>query len=210
MDFGTLLALQQYFLKLFRKYELKKELKKEFENSFEDISLSYRKFFNCISTIYGSIIISIFFPPQIDPEKHAYEIVKELNDSYNDLLRSCSKVIRLIKIHELEIRKIMNDKDMLVIEILLEGFKDDKVDFDFIINNRLIQNKVLSKSKVENKFSKVLNKKIKEFNEKEGLNIISDGVGNVKHNALIILNEMLKNPRKIPENFDKMRKAIKR
>ena len=131
-------------------------LKKEFENSFEELSLSYRNFFNCISTIYGSIILSIFFPPQIDPEKHAYEIAKELDDSYNNLLISCSKVVRLIKIHELEIRKILNDKDMLVIEVLLDGFKDDKVDFEFIINNRLIQNKVLNKSKVVINFQRFL------------------------------------------------------
>ena len=79
-----------------------------------------------------------------------------MDDSYNNILISCSKVIRLIKIHELEIRKILNDKDMLVIEVLLDGFKDDKVDFEFIINNRLIQNKVLNKSKVVINFQRFL------------------------------------------------------
>ena len=89
------------------------------------------------------------------------------------------------------------------------GIKDNKIDAKFIVNNRLIQEHVLKQMKVENVFTKTLNNKVKEFNEKEGLSILTGDMGNVKEIGLDILKKMLSNPRNIPKYLKSMRKAIK-
>lgn len=184
-ELGLIFSLIPYIWKLIKNLKLKETLKKQISGALQELNTNYERFLDTIYKIQGACSVSIYHQPQIEPLKKAEELVIELKESYSELISSIKRLLRIMKTHKDEFKKVMKDKDWMVIEVMMECFGKKKVDIEYILNDKLINEITKKQLKKENKFIKKLNADVKEFSKQEGIDII---------------------PAKYAETFDTLRK----
>lgn len=184
-ELGLIFSLIPYIWKLIKNLKLKETLKKQISGALQELNTNYERFLDTIYKIQGACSVSIYHQPQIEPLKKAEELAIELKESYSELISSIKRLLRIMKTHKDEFKKVMKDKDWMVIEVMMECFGKQKVDIEYILNDKLINEITKKQLKKENKFIKKLNAEVKEFSKQEGIDII---------------------PAKYAETFDTLRK----
>ena len=185
LDFGILLSIIPFLGNIIKKHKLKKELVRELETPLANLGVSYRRFMNCVYIIFGATGFALFLQPQFEPKEHAKEIVQEMNESYEQMSSDTRKLLRIIRIHKESFRKVLTDKEMRTLEVLMEGIQDDSVDYRFITENRLVIDTLIEQMRGKNIFLDTLNQEVNIFKRKIGLDSLKISDNN---SAIMLLN----------------------
>jgi hypothetical protein len=197
---GVLIGLVPYILRLIKNKKLKKELKGEFENPLKQLNNTYQQFIENVYLVYGASSVGMFYQPQSEPEEKAKDIVENLGISYNKFIKDARKLIRLVRTHKDEFKQILKQKDWLLFEVLIEAFTDEKLDIEFLLENKRVILHMQKEFAKENKFLTTLNNEIQRFNKEEGIEII-----NVKYKSFtdMVKQIMVKMYRKDARTIEK-------
>jgi hypothetical protein len=130
-------------IRLKKEGDLKAELALSFEKSLTDTQKSYNEFLYTYFATYGSIVCArqIHFS---DPDAQADEIISKLEKKFGIFLKDFKALMNLVEVHKLTLKDVMG-KDWVIMEIYLGAFKSKEPDWNFLINN----NQILEKIKIE-------------------------------------------------------------
>lgn len=209
LDFGLLLSIIPFLGNIIKKYKLKQDLIRELEIPLDTLGMSYRRFMNCVYIIFGATGFALFLQPQFEPKEHAKEIAQELDESYEQMLLDVRKLLRIIRIHIESFRKVLTDKEMRTLEVLMEGIQDGGVDYSFITENRLVVDTLVEQMRGKNIFLDTLNQEVNIFKRKIGLDGLKISDKQLSHDVVKLMQKILTNPKNIPQIMKKLAKEYK-
>jgi len=143
--------------------DAKKALATSFENSLNGVTKSYNEFLLTYFACYGAIISArnIRF---LNAEGTADQLVLDLERKYNAFLKDFNGLLKLVKTHKSSLKDVFRSEDWIIMEIYLEAFKSKEPDWDFLMNNRSIQQQVNFKENPE--FFSQFNLRLNLFSQK--------------------------------------------
>ncbi|HIH72071.1 MAG: Uncharacterized protein XD43_0531 [Thermococcales archaeon 44_46] len=124
----------------------------------------------------GALFIYSTVVPPFEPKEKAQEIVRQLEEDYQELAKSMHELMKLVKKHERMIIKALDldETQKLLLDGLAAMFENETPDVEAIVDYLpLISEEIRKSRKERNLFSQELGKQLGKFNTTHGLVIIN-------------------------------------
>lgn len=157
------LNVANWLLNKYKHSQLKNALKKELSPYIDNFDKTYSDFMESYFIVLGAIAVCRFFKPLVNGREKAEEYTNKLKKSYSNFHTSLFELLSQIKLHKERIKKYLDEKDMMFIDIVLDSMTDGDVDLKKLYKSPLVMQRFMKSAMKRNTFEIHLNKGLQEF-----------------------------------------------
>lgn len=201
------LNVANWILKKYKDTKLKIVLKKELSPYIDNFDRAYSEFTESYYRVVGAVAVCRFFKPLIRGNEKAIEYIENLKTSYSNFNKTLVELMDQIRIHRDRIKKYLSEKDMMMIDILLESLKDNEYDLKKLYGSNVVMTTFLKSAIKPNSFENKLNRGLQNFVKEENISM-----GQPSKQTMKDLNKILAtaytNPMRLEQALRKIAKEL--